>query len=69
MANMIAVNKALKSAYPSLDVEAVRGAGYVYFDGDDGFGKVESIMVNPASTATAALIEICIEEISRSVAL
>jgi hypothetical protein len=64
MANFAAVNKALKAAYPALDVEAVRGAGYVYFDGDDGFDKIDSIFVNPISTSTADLTRFVIEAVS-----
>jgi hypothetical protein len=63
MANFAAVNKALKAAYPMLDIEAVRGQGYVYFDGKDGFDKIDSIWVNPASTSTAALTRFVIESV------
>jgi hypothetical protein len=63
MANFAAVNKALKAAYPALDIEVVRGNGYVYFDGEDGFDKIESIWVNPSSTGTAALTRFVIESV------
>lgn len=64
MANFAAVNRALKSAYPKLDIKAVRGAGYVYFDGNDGFDKVNSIYVHPSSISTAEMIQIVIEAVS-----
>lgn len=64
MANFAAVNRALKSAYPKLDIKAVRGAGYVYFDGNDGFDKVSSIYVNPTSINTAEMIQLVIEAVS-----
>jgi hypothetical protein len=64
MANFAAVNKALKSAYPALDIEVVRGEGYVYFDGDDGFDKIDSIFVHPTSTSTADLTRFVIESVS-----
>jgi hypothetical protein len=64
MANFAAVNKALKAAYPALDIEAVRGAGYVYFGGDDGFDKINSIFVHPTCTSTADLTRIVIEAAS-----
>jgi hypothetical protein len=64
MANFLAVNKALKKAFPNLDIKAVRGNGYVYFDGNDGFDKVNSIYVNPTSINTAEMIQIAIEAIS-----
>lgn len=64
MANMKEVNKAIKVSYPSLDIEAVRGNGYVYFDGNDGYDKIESIMVNAPTTSTATLIRLCLEEIN-----
>ncbi len=64
MANFLAVNKALKKAFPNLDIKAVRGNGYVYFDGDDGFDKVNSIYVHPSSISTAEMIQIVIETVS-----
>jgi hypothetical protein len=64
MANFAAVNKALKAAYPALDIEVVRGEGYVYFDGDDGFDKIDSIFVHPTCTSTADLTRFVIESVS-----
>ena len=64
MANFAAVNKTLKATYPALDIEAVRGNGYVYFDGKDGFDKIDSIWVNPTSTSTTALTRFVIEAVS-----
>ena len=63
MANFLAVNKALKKAFPNLDIKAVRGAGYVYFAGNDGFDK-NSIYVNPSSISTAEMIQIVLEAVS-----
>ena len=63
MANFAAVNKALKAAYPALDIEVVRGDGYVYFGGDDGFDKIDSIFVHPTSISTADLTRIVIEAV------
>ena len=57
MANFKEVNKSIRAAYPALNIEVVRGKGYVYFDGQDAFGKIESICVNPASTSTANMIK------------
>lgn len=42
MSNMAKVNKAIKKTFPDLDIEAVRGCGYVYFSGVDGFYRVAS---------------------------
>jgi len=64
MANFAAVNKALKAAYPALDVEAVRGEGYVYFDGDDGFDKINSIFVHPVNISTEDLTRFVIEAVA-----
>ena len=64
MANFLAVNKALKKAFPNLDIKAVRGNGYVYFDGDDGFDKVNSIYVHPSSINTSEMIQLVIEAVS-----
>ena len=61
MANFAAVNRALKAAYPALDIEVVRGDGYVYFDGDDGFARINAIFVHPVSTSTADLTRLVIE--------
>jgi hypothetical protein len=64
MANFAAVNRALKKAFPNLDIKAVRGNGYVYFAGNDGFDKVNSIYVNPTSITTAEMIQIVFEDVS-----
>lgn len=61
MANFAAVNRALKAAYPALDIEVVRGQGYVYFGGNDGFDKIDSIFVHPTCTSTADLTRLVIE--------
>tara|TARA_R110000868_G_scaffold406292_1_gene686566 strand:- start:521 stop:751 length:231 start_codon:yes stop_codon:yes gene_type:complete len=63
MANFKAVNKSLKAAYPLLDIEVVRGKGYVYFDGKDAFGKIESICCHPTSTSTEKLIHLAIQSV------
>ena len=63
MANMLAVNKAIRKAYPLLDIEAVRGDGYVYFDGKDGFDLLDSIYSNPPTTQTSTMIRLCLAEI------
>jgi hypothetical protein len=55
MANFATVNRAIKMIYPQLDIKAVRGDGYVYFDGNDGYNKIESIMAHPVSTNTTDL--------------
>lgn len=63
MANMREVNKAIKAAFPNLKIELVRGDGYAYFDGDDGFGKFESIVSHPPVTATDAMIRMALDTI------
>lgn len=67
MANFRLVNKAIKEGYPALDIEAVRGDGYVYFQGDDGFNKVDSIMAHPVSTSTEDMICMVIESIEETI--
>jgi hypothetical protein len=64
MANMKHVNQYIKASYPTLDIEAVRGEGYVYFDGKDGFNKVESIYVHPVSADTSELADMCLQNIA-----
>ena len=63
MANMTHVNQYIKANFPELDIKAVRGDGYVYFDGDDGFDKVESLMVSSTSVDTDTLVDMVIEQI------
>lgn len=67
MANFKEVNKQIKKAYPHLDILAVRGDGYVYFDGDDGFDKIPSIYTNPPSTGTQTLIKMCLSRIEYAI--
>lgn len=64
MANMKHVNQYIKSNFPDLDIEAVRCEGYVYFDGKDGFDKVESVYSNPPTTSTAAMVDMCLQNIA-----
>ena len=64
MANMVAVNSAIKKQFPDLDIEAVRGNGYVYFDGDDGFDVVATIYAHPPVTPTANMIRMCLDNIA-----
>lgn len=66
MANFAAVNKAIKEAFPTLDIRAVRCKGYVFFDGDDGFDKFRSIYSHPTSTSTDTMIRLCLSEINRA---
>lgn len=66
MANMAAVNRAIRKEFPGLDIEAVRGDGYVYFCGDDGLDLVASIYAHPPVTATAEMIPMCIRNIKRA---
>ena len=63
MANMTAVNRAIRKQFPDLDIEAVRGDGYVYFGGDDGFYIISSIYAHPFVTPTADMIRMCIDSI------
>ena len=64
MANMMAVNSAIKKQFPDLDIEAVRGHGYVYFDGDHGFDVVATIYAHPPVTPTADMIRMCLDNIA-----
>ncbi len=65
MAKFREVNKAIKLMFPSLDIEAVKGNGYVYFDGKDGFDKIESLYgANPATTDTETMIRLVLEQIT-----
>lgn len=63
MANMTVVNKAIKTKFPTLDIQVIRGDGYIYFDGKDGFDKIDSTYVNPVSTSTETVIKLVIQDI------
>jgi len=63
MANFKQVNAAVSRAFPDLDIEVVRGEGYVYFAGEDGFDAVRSLMTHPVSTPTDVLINSCVAQI------
>ena len=60
MANLKKVNKTIK-AMTGLDIEVVRGDGYVYFDGEDGFGKIDSVYAHPVTTTTDEMTQFCLE--------
>lgn len=62
MANFRDVNRAIRASFPGLDIEVVRGAGYVYFAGDNAEGTA-SIYAHPVSTPTADMIRMAIQQI------
>lgn len=66
MANMKDVNKALLKEFSTLNVVAVRGSGYIYFTGRDGWEIVESVWVNPTTTSTPDTVRLCIEAVAES---
>ena len=66
MANFKTVNKVVKAEFPTLDIEVVRCKDYVYFDGADGFDKIEAIYCHPVNTTTEDLIRFCIENLKES---
>lgn len=68
MAIMSAVNKAVKAALPDIDVRAVRGDGYVYFEGADGFDEIPSLYVNPVATSTETMTRLVLEDIKSAIA-
>jgi len=63
MANFKKVNAEIK-AYTGMDIQARRGDGYVFFDGDDGFDKVPSVYANPVTTPTDEMTQFCLEAIN-----
>ena len=65
MANLRTEHKTIKTQ-TDLDIVAVRGDGYVYFDGADGFDKIPSLYVNPVHTPTDEMIELCLEHLAPS---
>lgn len=65
MANFKEINKFVRKQYPHIDIEVVRGVGYVYFSGDDGFDNCKSIYANPTTTTTADMIRLVTDEIEQ----
>ena len=61
------VNKAIKITFPTLDIEVVRGEGYIYFDGLDGFDKIDSVYAHPTSTSTDDVVRMCAAEIQDAI--
>lgn len=61
MANMKEVNKYIKTNYPNLEIEAVRGDGYVYFVSKDH--EINSLFVHAVSTDTNILADLVLEQI------
>lgn len=62
MANLTQVNKVIKQRFPELDIEIVRGEGYVYFIGEDG-ENIEPICTHPFSTLTDDLCRIVVSDV------
>lgn len=62
MASFRDINRAIRDRFPGLDIEAGRGAGYVYFYGKDADG-VDSIYAHPVSTPTACMVRMALENI------
>lgn len=63
MANFQAVNAYIRKTFPKLDVSLVRGEGYVYFDGNDGWQKIPALWVHPTSTSTDSMVGMVCQEI------
>ena len=51
MANFNKLNQRCKREFPDLDIEIVRGEGYIYFAGKEG-ETISSIYIHPASVDT-----------------
>jgi hypothetical protein len=64
---MSKTNKAIRAAYPDKDIEAIAGAGYIYFDGNDGFDKIPSIMIHPRSVSAADRQRIILEHVAHNI--
>lgn len=67
MANFAAVNAAIKAAFPTLDIQAIRCKGYVFFDGNNGFDNIESVYSHPTSTTTDTMIRLCLIKINEAI--
>jgi hypothetical protein len=67
MARIESLNRAIAKEFPDLDIKAVAGRGYVYFDGGDGFDKVESLMIHLPSLDTEKAKKLVIGHIRENV--
>ena len=61
MANFKTVNAVVSAVWPNIEV--VRGVGYVYFSGDDGFDKIPSLYIHPTTTSTEDMVRHVCEQI------
>lgn len=61
MANMKDVNRGIKSNFPQYEIQAFRGDCYVWFV--FGVHQIDSLYVNPVTTSTNDLIDLCLEQI------
>lgn len=61
---MIKINRSLKATFPTKDIEAVAGNGYIYFDGDDGFDKIPSLYIDPKSVSAALRMAMVISHVA-----
>lgn len=60
---MITINRSLKATFPTKDIEAVAGDGYIYFNGDDGFDQIPSLYVDPKSVSAALGVALVITQV------
>tara|TARA_R110000787_G_C13154576_1_gene418919 strand:+ start:286 stop:495 length:210 start_codon:yes stop_codon:yes gene_type:complete len=57
------VNQQIQAHYRTLDIELVRGDGYAYFVGNDGFDQIGSVYANPTTTSTEDMTRLALEAI------
>lgn len=62
MANFKIVNQEIKREFPTVDVEVIRGEGYIYYIGSD-VESIDSLYTHPVSTSTDDVVCMCIEDI------
>lgn len=67
MANFAEVNKAIKTAYPNADIQAVRFKDYVFFEGVDGWDNIRSVYSHPTSTPTESMSRLCMVAIDDAI--
>jgi hypothetical protein len=62
MANFNQVNKEIKKLHTG--IELVRGDGYAYFSGDNGFDQIDSIWAHQTITSTEDMTRMALEAIA-----
>ena len=62
MANFKEVNKRVRSQFPEINIEVLRGCGYFYYSGEHG-ESLDSVMAHPITTSTDDVARMAIDDV------